>query len=198
MYDKFGLVLRIETVINNPRGVPSSGGCTRDGHNQMVWCPMNKGDNQSGTATARYRRPTNATWRHSRWLTIWAPAYRQVEELTEPVVIAGRSHTGIQSGKWPDLKLFGAVLDGNHLVRADSNRRHPERSKARSTGDVGDRRRQSHAVEPSVRRDARPGVDSQSAPHPTLARQPERPSTARSCRATLLLDGLPAIINRAV
>ncbi len=43
MYDKFGLVLRIETVINNPREFRVRRLRTRDGHNQMVWCPMNKG-----------------------------------------------------------------------------------------------------------------------------------------------------------
>ncbi len=95
MYDKFGLVLRIETVINNPREFRVRRLRTRDGHNQMVWCPMNKGIINSGPLPRGIAwPPTNATWRHSRWLTIQAPAYRQVEELTEPVVIAGRSHTG--------------------------------------------------------------------------------------------------------
>ena len=28
-----------------------------------------------------------------------APAYRQVEELTEPVVVSGRSHAGLQPGQ---------------------------------------------------------------------------------------------------
>ena len=43
MYDKFALVLRIETVINNPREFRVRRLRTRDGRRQMVWCPMNKG-----------------------------------------------------------------------------------------------------------------------------------------------------------
>ena len=43
MYDKFALVLRIETVINNPREFRVRRLRTRDGRREMVWCPMNKG-----------------------------------------------------------------------------------------------------------------------------------------------------------
>ena len=54
-----------------------------------------------------------------------APAYRQVEELTEPVVVAGRSHAGFNPASTADVRLFQAVLDGNHLVRGLPQRRHP-------------------------------------------------------------------------
>ena len=43
MYDKFGWVLRIETVINDPREFRVRRLRTRDGRREMVWCPMNKG-----------------------------------------------------------------------------------------------------------------------------------------------------------
>ena len=43
-----------------------------------------------------------------------APAYRQVEELTEPVMASGRSHAGFNPASGADVKLFSAVLDGNH------------------------------------------------------------------------------------
>src|SRR5439155_12942633 len=41
MYDKFGHVLRIETVINNPREFKVRRRVQRKGHSQMAWCPMN-------------------------------------------------------------------------------------------------------------------------------------------------------------
>src|SRR5262249_10280421 len=41
MYDKFGLVLRIETVINNPREFQVRRLRTRNNRREMVWCPMN-------------------------------------------------------------------------------------------------------------------------------------------------------------
>ena len=44
MYDKFGpeLVLRIETVINNPREFRVRRWRTREGRRELAWCPMNK------------------------------------------------------------------------------------------------------------------------------------------------------------
>src|SRR5262249_35318775 len=41
-YDKFGQVLRIETVINQPREFKVRRRRQRQGRSQMVWCPMNK------------------------------------------------------------------------------------------------------------------------------------------------------------
>ncbi len=121
MYDRCGLVLRIETVINNPREFRVRRWPSRDGQSQMVWCPMNK------KAIDLYRYCEVSLAANERYLDALsvvddrAPAYRQVEELTEPVVVAGRSHTGFNPASGPDLKLFGAVLDGNHLVRGFRN-----------------------------------------------------------------------------
>jgi hypothetical protein len=50
-----------------------------------------------------------------------APADRQVERLTEPVVVAGRSYAGFNTASRPDVALFRAVLDGNHLVHGFRN-----------------------------------------------------------------------------
>jgi|GEM_PF-38464 len=76
---------------------------------------------------------------------IQSEAYRQVEELAKPVVVAGRSHTGFNPASGADVKLFGAVLDGNHLVRGFRNAEIREALYG-STEDAGQRRRQSHAV----------------------------------------------------
>ena len=43
MDDKFGQVLRVETVINNPREFKVRRWRKRHGRRQRVWCPMNKG-----------------------------------------------------------------------------------------------------------------------------------------------------------
>ena len=74
-----------------------------------------------------------------------APAYRQVEGLTKPVVVAGRSHAAFNPASGADVKLFGAVLDGNHLVRGFRNADIREALYG-LTEDDGERRRQSHAV----------------------------------------------------
>ena len=74
-----------------------------------------------------------------------APAYRQVEELTEPVVVSGRSHAGFNPASGDDVKLFSAVLDGNHLVRGFRNADIRE-ALYESIDEAGERRRRSHAV----------------------------------------------------
>ena len=145
MYDKFALVLGIETVINNPREFRVRRLRIRDGRRQMVWCPMNKGV----INLYRYREVSLAA--NERYLEALAvvedvaPAYRQVEELIEPVVASGRSHAGFNPASGADVKLFSAVLDGNHLVRGFRNADIRE-ALYESIDEAGERRRRSHAV----------------------------------------------------
>jgi hypothetical protein len=145
MYDKFGWVLRIETVINDPREFRVRRLRVRNGRRAMVWCPMNKG------VINLYRYREVALAANRRYLDALAvvddptPAYRQVEELTEPVVVSGRSHAGFNPASGADVKLFQAVLQGENLVRGFRNA-DIRAALYGSTEDVGERRRQSHAV----------------------------------------------------
>jgi hypothetical protein len=121
MYDKFGLVLRIETVINNPREFRVRRLRTRAGRREMAWCPMNKG------VCNLYHYRELALAANARYLEALAVvdnpalAYRQVEKLTEPVVVGGRSYAGFNPASLPDVTLFRAALDGNHLVHGFRN-----------------------------------------------------------------------------
>ena len=145
MYDKFGWVLRIETVINDPREFRVRRLRTRDGRREMVWCPMNKGV----INLYRYREVALASNR--RYLDALAvvddpaPAYRQVEELTEPVVVSGRSHAGFNPASPADVRLFRAVLTGENLLHGFRNT-DIRVALYGETDDGDDRRRQSHAV----------------------------------------------------
>jgi hypothetical protein len=145
MYDKFGWVLRIETVINNPREFRVRRLRTREGRREMVWCPMNKG------VINLYRYREVALAANRRYLDALsvvddpAPAYRQVEELTEPVVVSGRSHAGFNPASPGDVRLFQAVLDGDHVLRGIRNA-DIRAALYGSTEDAAERRRQSHAV----------------------------------------------------
>ena len=111
----------------------------------MVWCPMNKGV----INLYRYREVSlAANERYLEALSVVAdpaPAYRQVEELTEPVVVSGRSHAGFNPASQADVKLFAAVLDGDNVVRGFRNTDIREALYG-STEDAGERRRQSTAV----------------------------------------------------
>lgn len=145
MYDKFGWVLRIETVINDPREFRVRRLRTRDGRREMVWCPMNKGV----INLYRYREVALASNR--RYLDALAvvddpqPAYRQVEELIEPVVVSGRGHAGFNPASPADVRLFQAVLAGANLLHGFRNA-DIRTALYGATEDVGERRRQGHAV----------------------------------------------------
>ena len=151
MYDKFGWVLRIETVINDPREFRVRRLRTRDGRREMVWCPMNKGV----INLYRYREVALASNR--RYLDALAvvddpaPAYRQVEELTEPVVVSGRSHAGFNPASPGDVRLFRAVLAGENLLHGFRNA-DIRQAMYGTTEDATERRRQSHAVGRMLRR----------------------------------------------
>ena len=145
MYDKFGWVLRIETVINDPREFRVRRLRTRDGRREMVWCPMNKGV----VNLYRYREVALASNR--RYLDALAvvddpaPAYHQVAELTEPVVVSGRVHAGFNPASPGDVRLFRAVLAGENLLHGFRNV-DIRAALYGATEEVGERRRQSHAV----------------------------------------------------
>jgi hypothetical protein len=121
MYAKFGLVLRVETVINNPREFRVRRLRSRKGRREMVWCPMNKG------VCNLYRYHEVSLAANQRYLDALsvvedpAPAYRQMEELTEPVVLSGRSHAAFNPASRTHIRLFGALLDGHHLLRGFRN-----------------------------------------------------------------------------
>jgi hypothetical protein len=121
MYDKFGLILRIETVINQPREFKVRRWRVRGGQRQLVWCPMNKG------ISNLYRYQEVAVAANRRYLDALAvvddpaPAYREMKELTTAKEVGGRSSAGFNPARAEDVRLFQAVLNGNHLVNGLRN-----------------------------------------------------------------------------
>jgi hypothetical protein len=136
MYDKFGLILRVETVINSPKEF--SVYRTRQHHagtSSVGSFPMTKGV----SSLVHYQKQALACNR--RYLDALAvvdapaPAYQQLRQLTEPKVIEGRSYAGFNPARREDVRLFLAVLDGDHIARGFRNRDireplfgHPKRS----------------------------------------------------------------------
>lgn len=122
MYDKFGQILRVETVINNPREFRVRRRRERNGTSQMVWCPMNKGvvNFQQFERVAR-----TANERYLEALAVVddpAPSYQQVRRLAERKVVRQRSYAGFNPACQDDVRLFQAVLHGDHLLRGFHNR----------------------------------------------------------------------------
>jgi len=121
MYDKFGQILRIETVINNPREFKVRRRKQRQGRWQMVWCPMNKGVGNF------YHYQKVARTANGRYLEALAvvndpqPAYRRVEEMARPKVQRGRSYAGFNPARQKDVALFRAVLAGSQALQGFRN-----------------------------------------------------------------------------
>jgi hypothetical protein len=123
MYDKFGQILRVETVINRPQEFAVyRTRHHRDGSTSHGWFPMNKDVGSLGhyqeQALACNRRYLDAL----AVVDDPAPAYQELRQLTEPKVVAGRSLAGFNPARREDVRLFTAVLDGDHIARGFRNR----------------------------------------------------------------------------
>ena len=121
MYDKFGRILRVETVINDPYEFRVRCKRERNGEHRMVWCPMNK----SVANLHHVERVARAgNQRYLEALSVVndpAPSYCKVERLAERQVVAQRSYAGFNPARRDDVRLFAAVLDGNNLLRGFRN-----------------------------------------------------------------------------
>jgi hypothetical protein len=121
MYDKFGRMLRIETVINQPREFKVRRARPRGGVRKMVWCPMNKG------IANFYHYQAVALAANLRYLEALsvvddpAPSYQQVETLVQSRKIEERSYAGFNPARGEDVRVFQAVLRGENCLRGFRN-----------------------------------------------------------------------------
>lgn len=122
MYDKFGLILRIETVINQPYEFRVRRRRTRQGRAQMAWCPMNKG------VSNFYRYHEVAAASNRRYLDALAmvdapsAAQSQLDRVSQPVGDDKRRHRGLNLLHPEECRLFLAVMRGEHLLNGFRNR----------------------------------------------------------------------------
>jgi hypothetical protein len=146
LYDKFGLILRVETVINQPDEFKVYRECThRDGTASMGWFEMCKGVGN----LHHYQRHALAC--NQRYLQALAavddptPGYDDLRKLTEPKREGRRSYAGFNPVREQEVKLFTAVLTGDHIAQGFRNR--DIRLAVYGAGTAGSKRqRQSAAV----------------------------------------------------
>jgi len=122
MYDKFGSVLRIETVINRPYEFRVRRQGMRRGKTVMGWFPMAKGvanlpryGEVCMAANRRYLRALAAVNDPSE-------AIEELPSLAQPVRKAGKSHRGFNPLSCTDIRLFAAVLRGEHNIMGFRNK----------------------------------------------------------------------------
>jgi hypothetical protein len=122
MYDKFGLVLRLETVINQPREFHVRRRCVRKGVEQMAWLPMNKG------VANFYRYLEVARASNQRYLdalaVVDAPATTagRIDRLSQPTTAGARRRRGLNVMNLDEQRLFLAVLAGGNRLNGFRNR----------------------------------------------------------------------------
>jgi hypothetical protein len=121
MYDKFGQILRIETVINQPREFKVRRSRERNGKRQMLWCPMNKG------VANFYHYHAVARQSNERYLDALATAampcatVKQLDRLHKPARFGNRRRRALNVLSDADQRLFLAVLRGDHCVNGFRN-----------------------------------------------------------------------------
>jgi hypothetical protein len=146
MYDKFGLILRIETVINQPGEFTIYRQCQhRDGTRCWGYYPMPKG---VGNLHHYQRHALACNQRYLQALAVVddpTPAYQELAQLTEPTKIEQRSYAGFNPARLEDLRLFAAVLDGDHIAQGFRNK-DIRKALYKSNQDPNDVGRQSAAV----------------------------------------------------
>jgi hypothetical protein len=122
MYDKFGQVLRIETVINNPREFQVRRRVQRQGRSRMAWCPMNKG------VANFYHYHEVARAANDRYLNALAVVDRPqaslkvLDRVNKPARLGPRRRRGLNLLRHAEQELFRAVLRGEHHINGFRNR----------------------------------------------------------------------------
>jgi hypothetical protein len=143
MYDKDGLVLRIETVINDPREFRvHRARHKQNGSTQVGWFPMSKG------VANLYRYADVSQKANARYLEALAVVddlgvgQRELERRCAPVAYQGRNRRALQPLGRDDQALFQAALRGEYAVRGFRNQELARHLFGPRPTDAGERRRQ--------------------------------------------------------
>jgi hypothetical protein len=122
MYDKLGLLLRVETVINQPGEFKVLRDCAhRDGSTTLGWFAMCKGVGNL------HHYQSHALACNQRYLEALAavddptPGYDELKTLTERQRHRSRSYAGFNPAREEDTRLFAAVLAGDHIAQGFRN-----------------------------------------------------------------------------
>jgi len=122
MYDKFGRILRVETVINQPREFKVRRVSVYRGRRTARWTPMPKGvaflDRIERIGGAANRRYLDALVH----IDDPSAARRALDRMAQSVGAKPRRHRGFNPADPDDARLFAAVLRGEHLISGFRNR----------------------------------------------------------------------------
>jgi hypothetical protein len=109
IYDKHGCILRIETVINNPKDFR----VRRKGS----WRPMAKGVANIFYYRRICIRANRAYLNALAEVEDPSKVYPVIHQICEPVTIGGRKRRGLNPLRRKEVLLISAVLKGEHYIR---------------------------------------------------------------------------------
>jgi hypothetical protein len=122
LYDTFGLLLRVETLIKQPGECPVYRECQHhDGSPSKGWLGRCKGVGNL------HPYPGHAVACNRRYLEARAaveeptPGYEDLRAVTEPRCHHGRSYAGFNPARAAEARRFAAVLAGDHLAQGFRN-----------------------------------------------------------------------------
>jgi len=151
MYDKHGRVLRIETVINQPREFKVRRQGVRKGQEVIDWFPLCKG------VANMFRYAEICRGSNRRYLDALAAveppvkAMRDLQHLARSKRRKGRPYRGFNPAAKDDLRVFAAIFRGEHTLHGIRNQ-DVRRQLFGETTDRDLRRRQANKVSRLFRR----------------------------------------------
>lgn len=121
MYNKKGVVIRVETVINHPYDFKVFRGGIRKGEQVTGWYPLSK------NVTYLYRYEQIARTANGRYFDALAvqddpyPAEKELEELVETIRKGERSFSGFNPARKKDRFLFAEIMRAEYFVAGFKN-----------------------------------------------------------------------------
>ena len=138
MYDKAGLVLRVETTINDPKEFKVR---RQNGRGELAWQPLCKGvawlwryAEVSRAANGRYLGALSAADDDNA-------ARRLLDRAVKPAKLHGRRKRALQPLSAADQALFLAALRGEHRLHGFRNKDIARQLYPQATKDAGEQRR---------------------------------------------------------
>jgi hypothetical protein len=121
MYDKQGMVLRIETTINNPRRFKSLRWGTRQGKRRLAWLPLRKAVADLPRLVEICRAANQRYLEALADVEVAQTVHRILDPVSQRIVRDGRSYRGLRPITAEEAAVFACLLDGKHRVGAIRN-----------------------------------------------------------------------------
>jgi hypothetical protein len=122
MYDKFGTVLRVETTLNDPKGLKVYRAKQGDPEGPRQWLPLRK---SVADLTRRAALSQSANVRYLEAMghvDVKTPLSKLTDKLCHPVMVANRRHRGLRPFDPDDVQLLEIVSRGEFEIAGLRNR----------------------------------------------------------------------------